>query len=242
MKEVQDRQDALVQEEKERAENYERRMKDLQAREEKLAEREKQDISSKAAADDGERSQKDASNAHARKEADIQHKLDDLKLTEQKVAADRAALDKSRTDLAAERKEFQQRVKEFEDAKSSAEQDALRAKKTLEQRQAEFEKQTSPAQEKKPTSATNQCLCDSNGVGGTSEAELQRKQRENANLEKRLAKLEKQISQIYIASKASDETSKVYGPTNGLGATGCGYKHYKPPRKLNRKLVAMVYE
>jgi hypothetical protein len=26
------------------------------------------------------------------------------------------------------------------------------------------------------------------------------------------------------------------------GLPDCGYKHYKPPRKLNRKLIGMVYQ
>jgi chromosome segregation ATPase len=248
MKEVQDRQEALVQEEKDRAAIYEQKLKDLQAREDEVAKREEQDGSSKAAADSNNNKEfdKEASNAQAKREAEIQRKLDDLKLTEQKVAADRAALDKSRTDLAAERKEFQQRVKEFEDAKLSAENDALQAKKNLEQRQREFENQTSSALKKNSTPATRQP--DANTVDGTSEAELQRKQRENAKLEQRLARLEKQLSQMSAASIISDGTSKGNGTakgrifSNGSGAMGCGYKHYKPPRKLERKLIGMIYE
>jgi DNA repair exonuclease SbcCD ATPase subunit len=322
---VQDRQEALVKEEKERAESYEQKLKDLQAREEKLAKREEQDRSSNAATDDGKGAEEDdTSGEQAKKEADIQGKLDDLRLTEQKVAADRAALDKLSTDLAAERKEFQQRVKEFEDAKLSAENDALQAKKnleqqdeemaaerkefqqrvkefedaklvaendalqakknleqrdkemvverkgfqqrvkefedarssaeavasqakkSLEQRQKELENQMTPAQ-KKTTPETKQrdCHCID---GGVSEADLQRKQRENARLEQRLAKLEKQLSQMCAASILSEKTSKANGMagstvfSKGTGTAGCGYKHYKPPRKLNRKLIGMVYE
>ena len=26
------------------------------------------------------------------------------------------------------------------------------------------------------------------------------------------------------------------------GGSGCGYKHYKPPRKLERKVIGLVYE
>jgi hypothetical protein len=50
------------------------------------------------------------------------------------------------------------------------------------------------------------------------------------------------------ASKTSDGTTKTNGtvettaPTNGVGITGCGYKHYNPPRKLRRKLIGMIYE
>ena len=294
MKEVQDRQEALAKEEKERAESYEQKLKDLQAREDELAKREEQERSSKADSDNGKGlmaaadndmgSEEDAEKVQAKKEADIQRKLDDLKLTEQKVAADRAALDQSRTDLAAERKEFQQRVKEFEDAKSSAENDALQAKKNLEQRDKEmaaeqkaFQKRVkefedarssaehvasqakknleqqqkaaqnqTPSTPKKTTPATKQheCRC----TDGVSEADLQKKQRENAKLEQRLAKLEKQLSQMCAASIISERSPKAEGTTkstvfsNGTGTAGCGYKHYTPPRKLNRKLIGMVYE
>ena len=294
MKEVQDRQEALAKEEKERAESYEQKLKDLQAREDELAKREEQERTSKADSDNGKGlmavadndmgSEEDAEKVQAKKEAHIQRKLDDLKLTEQKVAADRAALDQSRTDLAAERKEFQQRVKEFEDAKSSAENDALQAKKNLEQRDKEmaaeqkaFQKRVkefedarssaehvasqakknleqqqkaaqnqTPSTPKKATPATKQheCRC----TDGVSEADLQKKQRENAKLEQRLAKLEKQLSQMCAASIISERSPKAEGTTkstvfsNGTGTAGCGYKHYTPPRKLNRKLIGMVYE
>jgi hypothetical protein len=67
-------------------------------------------------------------------------------------------------------------------------------------------------------------------------------------LEQRLAKLEKQLSQMCAASILSEKTSKANGMagstvfSKGTGTAGCGYKHYKPPRKLNRKLIGMVYE
>jgi len=281
MKEVQDRQEAFAKEEKERAESYERRLKDLQAREDELAKREEQERSSKVVADDQKGAAEEAaSGEQAKKEAEIQRKLDDLKLIEQKVAADCAALDKSRTDLAAERKEFQQRVKEFEDAKSSAENDALQAKKNLEQREKEMvaerkefeqrvkefedtkssaENLTSQAKKsleqrpkdlgnqtsttpRKHTPATKQheCHC----ADAVSDADLQKKQRENAQLEQRLARLEKQLSHLSAASLISERASKARSTifSTGEGSMGCGYKHYKPPRKLNRKLIGMVYE
>lgn len=29
---------------------------------------------------------------------------------------------------------------------------------------------------------------------------------------------------------------------SGAGGSGCGYKHYKPPRKLERKVIGLMYE
>jgi DNA repair exonuclease SbcCD ATPase subunit len=136
-------------------------------------------------------------------------------------------------------------VKEFEDAKSSAENITSQAKKALEQRQKEFENQMSSAQKKTtPAKKERDCHCG----GGTSEAELQKKQRENAKLEQRLARLEKALSQMSAASIISEGKLKGNGAarsavfSSGEGSMGCGYKHYKPPRKLNKKLIGMVYE
>jgi hypothetical protein len=67
-------------------------------------------------------------------------------------------------------------------------------------------------------------------------------------LEQRLARLEKALSQMSAASIISEGKLKGNGAarsavfSSGEGSMGCGYKHYKPPRKLNRKLIGMVYE
>jgi cell division septum initiation protein DivIVA len=137
-------------------------------------------------------------------------------------------------------------VKDFEDARSSAEHVASQAQKTLEQQQKALENQMSSAQKKTtPAKKQHECHCTD---GGVSEADLQKKQRENAKLEQRLAKLEKQLSQMCAASILSEKTSNANGMarstvfSKGTGTAGCGYKHYKPPRKLNKKLIGMVYE
>lgn len=237
MKELQDRQESSAKDEKDRAATYDKKLKDLQAREDELAKKEEQ---AKGKAD---KSIGDAGKDQAGKDVDTQRKLDDLKSTEQKVAADRAALEKSKNDLAAKEKEFQQRQKEFEDQKSAAQQDAVQAKKDLEQRQNEAQSQKPSAGKKASKDTNGSTTNDSNGSPG---ADLQKKQRENVNLEQRLAKLEDQLAKM-SSSNSQNEKPQINGTAkspapNGTGSTGCGYRHYKPPRKLNRKLIGMVYE
>jgi len=265
MKEVQERQDALAKEEKERAESYEKRLQELQSREAEVAKKEEQQKSrggnSSEAAKPSEDDKKAQAEKEKEKEAEIQRKLDDLKSTEQKIAADRASLGKSKADFTAKLEWFQKLQKSFEDEKSSAQHDAVQAKKDLEQRYKEVDGQKSSAGKKvsyeqdaakasqngqngtaskKSPQDQNTAKAGQNGQNGTQiDDDLQRKQRENADLEKRLAKLEDQLAHM-SASEGKSEKLKVNG-TASKGAEGCGYKHYKPPRKLNRKVIGIVY-
>jgi chromosome segregation ATPase len=232
MKEVQERQDALAQEEKDRAESYEEKLRELQSREAELAKKE-EEKSAQSGASEGDKPGEDDGMAQAGKEqeADIQRKLDDLKSTEQKIAADRASLGKCKTDFAAKLEWFQQRQKSFEDQKSSAQRDVIQAKKDLEQRRREVDFQKPPG--------SRRVSQHQNSQNGIQDSDLQKKQRENADLEKRLAKLEDQLAHISASSDQSGHP-KVNG-TGSKGAEGCGYRHYKPPRKLNRKVIGFVY-
>jgi chromosome segregation ATPase len=232
MKEVQERQDALAQEENDRAESYKQKLQELQSREAGLANKEEQK-SAESGASEGDKLGEDDGKAQTEKEqeADIQRKLDDLKSTEQKIAADRASLGKCKTDFAAKLEWFQQRQKSFEDQKSSAQHDALQAKKDLEQRHREIDFQKSPGSRRASHLQNSQ--------NGIQDSDLQKKQRENADLEKRLAKLEDQLAHM-SASDGQSGHPKVNG-TGKEGAEGCGYRHYKPPRKLNRKVIGFVY-
>lgn len=239
MKEVQERQDALAKEEKERAESYEKKLKELQSREAELANNEEQkspEGGSNEAHESGDNSgdvpAHSTKEADREQEADIQRKLDDLKTTEQQIAADRASLGKSKADFTAKLEWFQQRQKSFEDQKSSAQHDALQAKKDLEQRHREIDFQKPPGSRK--VSQHHQ-----NSQNGIQDSDLEKKQRENADLEKRLAKLEDQLAHM-SASEGRASKSKV-NITVSEGAEGCGYRHYKPPRKLNRKVIGFVY-
>jgi chromosome segregation ATPase len=172
-------------------------------------------------------------NAQAEKdqEADIQRQLDDLKSTEQKIAADRASLGKSKADFTAKLEWFQQRQKSFEDQKSSAQHDAMQAKKDLEQYYREIDFQKPPGSRR-----VSQQYSSQNGIR---DSDLQKKERENADLEKRLAKLEDQLAHM-STSGGQSEHPKVNG-TVSKGTEDCGYRHYKPPRKLNRKVIGFVY-
>ena len=247
MKEVQDRQDSLAKEEKDRAESYEKRLQELQSREAEVAKKEEQQKSAESGSNEPDktsqadkRSEDNDSKAQAEKEKEeeIQRKLDDLKSTEQKIAADRASLGKSKADFTAKLEWFQQRQKSFEDQKSSAQHDAVQAKKDLEQRHKEIEGQKSSSNKKTPQEQGT-AKSDYSGQNGTQDGDLEKKQRENADLEKRLARLEDQLAHMN-ASEGKSEKPKVNG-TVSKGAEGCGYKHYKPPRKLNRKVIGIVY-
>lgn len=232
MKEVQERQDTLAQEEKDRAESYEKKLQELQSREAELAKSEEQKPS-EIDSSEGEKPGENDDKIRVEKdhEADIQRQLDDLKSTEQKIAADRASLGKSKADFTAKLEWFQQRQKSFEDQKSTAQHDAIQAKKDLEQHYREIDFQKPPG--------SRRVSQQYNGQNGIRDSDLQKKERENADLEKRLAKLEDQLAHM-SASGGQSEHPKVNG-TVSKGAEGCGYRHYKPPRKLNRKVIGFVY-
>ena len=238
LKEVQERQDALAQEEKDRAESYEKKMQELRSREAELTKREEQKPS-EIGSSEGNKPGEDYDKVQAEKakeaekdhEADIQRQLDDLKSTEQKIAADRASLGKSKADFTAKLEWFQQRQKSFEDQKSSAQHDAIQAKKDLEQHYREIDFQKPPGSRRVSQQYNSQ--------NGIRDSDLQKKERENADLEKRLAKLEDQLSHM-SASGGQLGHSKANG-TVSKGTEGCGYRHYKPPRKLNRKVIGFVY-
>ncbi|RYZ78216.1 MAG: DUF1016 family protein, partial [Proteobacteria bacterium] len=100
MKELQDRQAKLAKEEEERTASYDRKLKDLQGRESALSRQQDEAKSSKEKTRDDNKS--DGDEAQTKKEAEIQRKLDELSSAEQKLAADRAALQKSQSDLARE--------------------------------------------------------------------------------------------------------------------------------------------
>lgn len=210
MRELQGLQDSNAKEEKDRAASYEKKLKDLQTREAERARKEQQSKSSKGGAGNVKDTDK---GDQAKKEADIQRKLDDLKSTEEKVAADRAALDKARSDLSVREKEIQQRQKELEDRESSAKQDA-----TL----------------KKTQNATN----------GSVNSDLEKKHNDNARLEQRLSSLEAQLAQMNGTSQKKPQANGTGDITTSsdAGSIGCGQKHYKPPRKLNRKVIGLVYQ
>ena len=235
MKEVQERQGALAQEEKDRAESYEKKLQELQAREDELAKKEAEKSSESSADKPSENDDKAQAKEEKDQEADIQRKLDDLKSTEQKIAADRASLGKSKADFTEKLEWFRQRQKSFEDQKSSAQHDAIQAKKNLEQRHREIEGQISPGSKK---ASQHQ-----NGQNGIQDGDIERKERENADLEKRLAKLEDQLAHM-SGSEGQSSRPKVNGTGTGTGSggvEGCGYKHYKPPRKINKKVIGFVY-
>lgn len=216
MKDLQDREAKSVRDEEERTAGYDRKLKDLQDREAELSRQEEEAKSSKE--ETSENPKPDDREAQAQEEADIQRRLDDLSSAEQKLAADRAALQKSQSDLQKKEKDIAQLRKDLEDSKTS---------------------------ETSSSFANDSTTSDINA-----EQRLEKTQKDNASLEQRLAKLEDQLSRMTgPPKKPSDEKAQTNGKvtfpkpsTINASSPGCGYKHYKPPRKLNRKLIGMIYE
>lgn len=216
MKDLQDRQAKSAREEEERTANYDRKLKDLQDREAALS---RQNEEAKSSNDKTSEDNKSNDNeARAQREADFQRKLDELSSAEQKLAFDRAALQKSQSDLEKREKDIVQLQKKLEAFKAS---DAPK-----------------PSTNAHTTSDKN------------AEQRLEKTQKDNASLEQRLVKLEDQLSKMGKSSeKQSNGKPQINGTANSpkpskvdAGLPGCGYKHYKPPRKLNRRLIGMVYE
>ncbi|KAM0695612.1 hypothetical protein Q7P36_004094 [Cladosporium allicinum] len=221
MKAVKEREASSTQEEEKRTANYDGKLKELQDREAALAKREEE--SKASAGGSGKESTPGDDKAQAKRESEIQRKLDDISSAEQKLASDRAALEKSKSDVAAKEKDLRQRQKEFEDQKTSAKQEAGKASSQAGQ----------------------------NGASGSEKSALEKKQQDNAALEQRLARLEDRLEQMKKTPDVASDKSKTNGKVNGKanGATpvdeqspGCGYKHYKPPRKLNRRVIGIVYQ
>jgi hypothetical protein len=221
MKAVKEREASSAQEEEKRTASYDERLKDLQDREAALAKREEEARAPDGGSDSDGKANDDE--AQAKRESEIQQKLDELSSSEQKLASDQAALERSKSDVTAREKELRQRQKEFEDQKAPAKKEASK----------------------------NSSQAGQNGASASDKAALEKKQRDNAALEQRLAKLEDRLAQMNRAADAASDkpqaNGKVSGKTNGTApvdeqSSGCGYKHYKPPRKLNRRVIGIVYQ
>lgn len=216
MKELQDRQASSAKEEEDRASAYNQKLKDLQAREDAVSQQQK----SKSPES---RSDK-ASDDQAQRESDLQRKLDALSSGEQKLAADRAAFQKAQSDLHQKEKDLAGRQKEFEESSKAAEGNAPTSGKTT-----SYEPSSSSDDER-----------------------LEKTKQENTDLEQRLARLEDQLAGMSTTSAPDTSGSRPPTQMNGkagntsspaaAGSPGCGYKHYKHPRKLNRKVIGLVYQ
>jgi hypothetical protein len=112
---LKEREASSAQEEEKQTASYDKRLKERQDREAALAKRDEESKASKSGSGKGSTSADDG--AQAKKEIDLQRKLDDISVAEQKLTSDRAALEKSKSDVTAREKELRQRKKEFEDQK-----------------------------------------------------------------------------------------------------------------------------
>jgi hypothetical protein len=54
------------------------------------------------------------------------------------------------------------------------------------------------------------------------------------------AEWDKKMKEIQAFQRSSTQQKK--SASGSAVPPGCGYKHYKPPRKLNRKVIGLVYE
>lgn len=217
MKELQDRQASSAKEEEDRASAYNQKLKDLQAREDAVSQQQK-------SANKPPESKDKASDDQAQRESDLQRKLDALSSGEQKLAADRAAFQKAQSDLYQKEEDLAGRQKEFEESSKAAGGGAATNGKTSSD---------------EPSSSSDD------------DERLEKTKQENTDLEQRLARLEDQLAGMSTTS-APDTGSRPPTQMNGkagntsspaaAGSPGCGYKHHKPPRKLNRKVIGLVYQ
>lgn len=243
MGDLQSQRESSTQAGEERAASLEHKSRGLQARELRLAEREQEaeaHLASHHKSDEANR------NAQAQQGVDLQRKIDALMVSERSIAADRAALHKSKADFAAQEKDLQQGRRELEDQRSAAERDLSVARIALEQEREEFESQKlSAANEAKACTCEHASGGQDDSWNGTISG---KKQLDNVKLEQRLVKLERKLVLISAPSATRTEETLTNGPVKGTAADGvggaseCGHKHYKPPRKLNRKLIGMIYE
>ena len=216
MKDLQDRQAKSVREEEERTASYDRKLKDLQDREAALSQQKEEAKPSNDKT--SEHNKSNDNEAQAQREADLQRKIDDLSSAEQKLTFDRAALQKSQFDLEKRERDVARLQKELEASKTS----------------------------EAPNPSTNAHTISDKSA----EQRLEKTQKDNASLEERLAKLEDQLTRMGKSSEKQSngkpQTNRTANPPKpgkvDAASPGCGYKHYKPPRKLNRKLIGMVYE
>ena len=95
MKSLKEREASSAQEAEKRTASYDEKLKDLQDREAALAKREEESKASTGGS--GKESTPGDDKAQAKRESEIQQKLDDISSAEQKLASDRAALEKSKS-------------------------------------------------------------------------------------------------------------------------------------------------
>lgn len=219
MRELQDRQASSAKEEEDRASAYNQKLKDLQAREDAVSQQQK------SANKPPESKSDNASDDQAQRESDLQRKLDALSSGEQKLAADRAAFQKAQSDLHQKEKDLAGRQKEFEESSKVPQEGAPANGKTSSD---------------EPSSSSDD------------DERLEKTKQENTDLEQRLARLEDQLATMSTTSPSDTSNSRPPTQTNGkaantsspaaAGSPGCGYKHHKPPRKLNRKVIGLVYQ
>ncbi|GAB7335653.1 hypothetical protein MBLNU13_g07967t1 [Cladosporium sp. NU13] len=136
---------------------------------------------------------------------------------------------------------MQQGQKALEDKKATDERDLSVARMVLKQEREEFESQ-------KASAANEVKACTrKHASDGLNEGAIEKMQLDNVKLEQRLTKFEYKLALMNTPAAKGMRQPHTNGPVkgsaaNGVGATGCGHKHYKPPRKFNRKVVGMVYE
>lgn len=140
---------------------------------------------------------------------------------------------------------MQQGQKSLEDKKKTAEHDLSVARMVLKQECEDFESQkASTANEIK--ACTRKHASDGHD-DSLNEGIIGKMQLDNVKLEQRLAKLEHKLALMNNPAAKGMRQPLPNGPVkgsaaSGVGVIGCGHKHYNPPRKLNRKLIGMVYE
>jgi DNA repair exonuclease SbcCD ATPase subunit len=166
--------------------------------------------------------------ALAQKEQDLsdeKKKLEDreasLAQKDEDSSKDKKALEEQEAALKQKQTQYSADVKALEDRKATLDQqenDSATGKKTFDDRTAAF------TQKEKEFSASKKALDDR-------EAALAKKEKE------RSAEWNKKMEELKKLQNSSAQQKKL-----SAGDSGCGYKHYKPPRKLEKKVIGLVYE
>ena len=195
--------------------------KALEDREAALAQR-RQDISNE------KKKLEDRGASLAQKEEDISSQKKKLEEREAALAqkdkdhsAEKKTLDDQKAALEQKEKNYSTNMRDLEDRKATLdrqEKDSAAGKKTFDDRTAALKKK------EKGISADRKALEDR-------EAALAEKEK------KRSAEWNKKMEELKGIQNSSAQLKK----SNAVGS-GCGYKHYKPPRKLEKKVIGLVYE
>jgi DNA repair exonuclease SbcCD ATPase subunit len=145
--------------------------------------------------------------------------------SESRYSESQKALENREAELAQNEKDYSSDKKALANRESSL---AQREKEYSSKEKASADRESALAQKQKDYSSKEKALADR-------EAALSQKEKDHS------AEWDKKMKELQALQKSSAQRGKS-GPGSVAGPPDCGYKHYKPPRKINRKVIGLVYE